>query len=354
MNGKKFCGISFGVSLFMLLMIAGITIYVDPVFHYHAPIEGFPYQLRLGERYVNDGIIRHWNYDAIITGSSMTENFKTTELDQLWGTHSIKVPYSGGRFKEIDQNLQKAFLSGNKVTLVIRGLDTQLINVDKNEKREDAVYPEYLTNNNLFDDVNYLFNKEIFCWDTINTILLSHIGYDKVKSFDAYTNWMANAKFGKENILANYKRPTEVKENLDLEEDDIKRIKENLAQNVTETVKRNPDCDFYFFFPPYSVLWYDYLKRNGEFNKNYEIQKLTIETLLEYENVKLFAWDDCFDLTTNLELYRDMTHYNENINSQMLVWMKENKGLLNEENYEVYLEKCYVFYDTYDYDGIFE
>ena len=40
---------------------------MDPYFHYHGPFSSFSYRL-YEERYINDGISRHFNYDAIITG----------------------------------------------------------------------------------------------------------------------------------------------------------------------------------------------------------------------------------------------------------------------------------------------
>ena len=35
---------------------------------------------------------------ALITGSSLTVNFKTSELDALFGTHAVKVPATGATF----------------------------------------------------------------------------------------------------------------------------------------------------------------------------------------------------------------------------------------------------------------
>ena len=62
------------------IIIGGLLIVVvDPFFHYHAPLESLEYPLiRDNERYQNDGILRHFTYDTIITGTSMTENFETS------------------------------------------------------------------------------------------------------------------------------------------------------------------------------------------------------------------------------------------------------------------------------------
>lgn len=79
MKHTTYLKISILGTLLTLAALAGITIYVDPLFHYHAPLGSLQYPL-YDERYMNDGIVRHFDYDAIITGSSMTENFKTSFL----------------------------------------------------------------------------------------------------------------------------------------------------------------------------------------------------------------------------------------------------------------------------------
>lgn len=59
------------------------------MFHYHAPLKFLSYPL-VNERYQNNGIVRHFDYDSVITGTSMTENFKTSEAQKLFGSDFIK------------------------------------------------------------------------------------------------------------------------------------------------------------------------------------------------------------------------------------------------------------------------
>ena len=87
------------IFLTILIVVGAFMVVVDPYFHYHKPIEGLQYSLQ-NERYQNNGIVKHFEYDAIITGSSMTECFKTSKMDEIFGVKSIKVPYSGGSYKE--------------------------------------------------------------------------------------------------------------------------------------------------------------------------------------------------------------------------------------------------------------
>ena len=82
---KKWVIAFFALLLAILLLLGSITAVLDPYFHYHAPLEGLSYEL-FYQRYQNDGIVKHFDYDALITGNSMTENFKTSLCDELFGT----------------------------------------------------------------------------------------------------------------------------------------------------------------------------------------------------------------------------------------------------------------------------
>lgn len=92
--------------LIVFCIILGMIIcvvYYDPYFHYHSPNEKFYYNLK-NERSQNDGIIRNFDYDAIITGTSMTENFKVSQANDLFNIKAIKVCFAGGTYREIDDN----------------------------------------------------------------------------------------------------------------------------------------------------------------------------------------------------------------------------------------------------------
>ena len=108
--------------LISFCLLGSITIYIDPFFHYHAPLANYEYPIT-NERYQNNGITRHFEYDSIITGTSMTENFKTSEADKLFNATFIKIPYSGGGYKEIDDSLELAYKYTKNIKYVIRALD---------------------------------------------------------------------------------------------------------------------------------------------------------------------------------------------------------------------------------------
>ena len=105
-----------------LVFWALVMIITDPYFHYHKPLSFLSYRL-YEERYTNDGIARHFDYDALITGTSMTQNFKTSEMDELLGTRAVKNTFSGAGYQELSENLERALQRNPDLKTVLMGLD---------------------------------------------------------------------------------------------------------------------------------------------------------------------------------------------------------------------------------------
>ena len=237
------------VALVMLLVIV-----IDPFFHYHAPIKGLPYILS-EERYQNDGIVKHFDYEAMITGSSTSQNFKASDIERLWGYETVKVPLAGSSFKEQDAIVKTAIANNPDLKMVIRGLDPDAINRDKDYMAYDE-YPEYLYDNNPFNDADYIFNKDVMLMIVRNGMRLVK-GKGSV-SFDEYSNFNNAVPFGLQAVLSSFVRQEE-RDTVSppFSDEDYARMRENLTQNVIETAINNPDIEFFVFFAPPCIFYWD-------------------------------------------------------------------------------------------------
>lgn len=339
----------------VLALFAFVTIYVDPVFHYHAPLSGWGYEL-FDERYQNDGIVKHFAYDAIITGTSMTENFKTSLCDKLFGVKSIKVSFQGGAYKEINANLQTAFKNNKNIKLVIRGLDIDTIDSEWDAdyigvQRDGYVFPTYLTDDNIFNDVNYLWNKTIFTNYTMREIAARK---EEPTSFDQYGNWSGSAKYGLNAILENYNRQDKTDNESIFGDIDRERLEKMMEHNILQIIKENADTEFYFFFAPYSICYWDERNNTGSLNYKIDAVKYAIELMQEYPNTRIFLFPENYEVVCNLDNYKDTRHYGEWINDDMLQWMHDGQYEITKDNYEQHIENIREFYNNYDYDSIYE
>lgn len=349
---KKWLVSVLSCTLAILLMISIMMVIVDPCFHYHKPLSCFGYIMD-NQRYQNDGIVKHFDYDAIIVGSSMTENFKPSELNSLYGVNAIKVPFSGGSYREVNDLVETALRHNNSVKMVVRGLDyNRLFNTA--DHRDYDEYPEYLYDKNPINDVFYLLNAEL-----IMTAVQDIIGKDsngKLRiDFDAYSNWQQYYSFGKEAVDANYARNTLTlptsQDHVTDEEYNI--INENIYQNVIQIAEENPQIDFYYYFTPYSIAYMDYFRFRGELEKQFEAEKYIVNMLLPYENIHIYSFFLEHDVIENLDNYRDVAHHSEGVNSLILQWIHDGRDLLTQQNADEYLEKEKEYYLNFDYESFF-
>lgn len=342
-----------------LAIVASWVIRVDPYFHYHKPNTARYFYSLYNQRSQNDGISRNFEYEGLITGTSMTENFKTSEAENVFGCRFIKVPYSGGTYKEMNDNLKVAIAHNPNLKIIIRGLDMGKFIEDKDAMREDlGKYPTYLYNDNPLDDVQYIFNRDVI-FKTVYGMVIANDeeGFTSgITPFDAYSNWMKNYTFGvNSSTLFPNGIPTTNKSvtQVDITEEQKEIVLGNVRQNVTSLAEANPDVTFYYFFTPYSAAWWQGLINAGTFNKQIQAEQIEIEEILKVDNIKLFSFNNLKEITTDLNNYKDIAHYAEWINSLMLKYMKDERCLLTQQNYEEYLQAEKEFYWNFDYDTCF-
>lgn len=332
---------------------AAATAYIDPFLHYHGPLSSFQYPLNENdERYLNYGIVKNFTYDALITGSSMCENFKTTEFDSLWGTNSVKAAFAGGSYKEIDELIRRALEVNPEIKYVIRSLDYSSLLNDKDEMMTfNFVHPTYLYDDNLFNDVYYLLNKDVLFNKTYEVIRYTHVG-GVTTTFDAYANWCWEEEYGDETVLEAYDWSVGVASECAFTEEQRNTVVASIHQNVIETAQNNPDVIFYVFFPPYSICYWDMMHINGQINMRIDAEKCAIEELLQCPNIKLYSFCTNYELVCNLDNYMDQAHFGEWVNSRILNWMYADEYLLTTENYEEYINSIREFYNSYDYASL--
>lgn len=342
----------YAIILFIAIGSIIMLVYkVDPFIHYHKPCDKLYYSLN-NQRSQNNGICKHFDYDGIITGTSMTENFKASEAKEIFEGDFIKVPFSGGSYKEINDNLIVACNYNKNLKMVIRCLDEGRIFDDKDNMRTDlGKYPTYLYDDNIFNDVNYVFNKDII-FGRIYQMLSDYKsgGKNGMTSFDRYSYWMPSYTFGKNAVLGSREKFEKSKDENRITEEEIKRIKENTEQNIVSLARKNPDIEFNYFISPYSAAWWGSVNEDGNLKKKIYGEKVLIEEVLPVKNINLYSFNDMFNITTDLNNYKDSTHYGEWVNSSILKFIKNKEGLLTRDNYEEYLEKTYNFYRNFDYN----
>ena len=341
--------------LILASLVVGSVYYADPFFHYHKPLTDRFYYPLDNQRYQNDGIIRNFDYDAMITGTSMTENFKTSELDSLFSVRSIKVPYSGAAFKEVNRGIERALDSHKDMKMVVRSLDIGYLFTDKNWERDDlGEFPEYLYDDDPFNDVKYIFNKDILFNRTYRMFKDSREDGFKpgIITFDEYSYWQDGAVMGRKAVCPDGIKVDTKAAPVYMSEDEKNTLKENLDQNFISLAVKYPAVDFYIYFTPYSMAWWGEQVNSGNVYKYVEAERYAMEQLTKCDNIKLFSYNDRIDITGDLDNYKDTTHYGARVSSDILKWMKDDKGRITRENYESFTKEELRRYLDFDYESL--
>lgn len=337
------------VLLLLLVLIVAVVVFVDPYFHYHKPFDFMSYRL-YEERYINDGIGRHFDYDAIITGTSMAQNFKPSELDALFGTRAVKMPFSGAGYEELSENLDRALARNGNVKMVLWAVDYNGL-LRSYDWQQYENYPTYLYDDNPFNDVSYVLNKSILYHGVMPNALMSLTGQPRT-TMDEYSSWVNET--GLEHILLSYDRNNvNIPATVDFGDSEKQTVIQTIENNFVDLIEKYPDTEFYLFYTPYSICYWDALNIKGTIQRQTEAEKLATEMLLQYPNVKLYNFFDQYEVICNPDYYNDDGHYSAEINSRILGWMAEGTGLLTQDNYEERLKEEQNFYLSYDYDSIY-
>ena len=170
---------------------------------------------------------------------------------------------------------------------------------------------------------------------------------------DLAFNWNSSNNFSKEEALNSYTRPKISKNEVNFNYY-MQNYEANM-KNITKYIEEYTKTKFVIFFPSYSILSWDNMVRTNRLEASMDITKRVMEDLLEYDNVELYYFTNVEEIITNLDNYKDYTHYNEDINYYMYESMcKTGEHRITKENYIEEINKMRNIAISYNYDKIFE
>ena len=138
-------------------------------------------------------------------------------------------------------------------------------------------------------------------------------------------------------------------------DEEREELRVSIEKNFVANVKAHPDVQFYYFFPPYSVLgWYITYISDGKYYAYTEAMRMISEEMIQYDNVHLFTFDDAYDITTNLDNYGDAGHYSAEISDWIIEQMAADNYRLTEDNIDSRLSEIEKYYYELDYEKFYE
>ena len=357
-NFKKSIKIYFFIVLIIPSLLFSYIYYYDPMQIFHKSYIQNDLHLHDNMRQQAAGIINNFEFDSIILGTSMLENTSSFEASEILGGNFVNISISGSDFYERKFVLSHA-LKKKDIKYVIYSIDVDSYNLRKWHQNYSIDTFDYLYDENLFNDFNVYWNEKFF--KCILSFSKDKLCIGNKKTLEYPNNWFINKVYsdrfgGLDNWFKskNDKRIRDVFSSivsvsqkikkgerfpLDGIEENIKKHEDYLDEYLLDNVKKYKNTRFIFVFPPYSRMHYAQWKQYNQ--PKYEIHKAIIKYLVQqsviHKNLEIYGYEDK-DFLDDIANYKDLSHYHQKINSEMLQSFKNKTELLTIENVDSYLK----------------
>jgi len=260
---------------------------------------------------------------------------------------------SGGKPLEQFTLVKKALETGS-VKKVIWDIHTYYLYKSTSQIDKKHTFPYKLySDNRLKQAFFYLFNKDYI--KSSFEVFTGKVDWGRwTEDADKLNYWMdrdvKKGKFSKyiskENIaILNSKiidRSISYKDVLE-----SKYKYQNIDQYIFDLISKYPNVEFNFFFPPYSTWFYRSMKTKDVYRFLYA-RKYFVEKIKMMDNVKVYGFDNNYDITNKISNYKDYGHYKNWVNDYIMDSIMNNKHEIVNDNLNEYLRYMVDNINSYD------
>ncbi len=110
---------------------------------------------------------------------------------------------------------------------------------------------------------------------------------------------------------------------------------------------------FIFYASPYSILYWDDCILRGRLTAEICALNELYSALLQYDNVRLFYFQDDWDLITDLNNYKDYSHFSKDVSHYLYECMRDGRHELTKDTSFDTLYKFSEDVAAYDHESSF-
>ena len=312
MSPKKWIRSFFCLALAALALLCAAAWAVDPYLQFRVRDNTY----LLNARFVDAGLIANYDYDTLLAGSSMTQNFDMELFRAELDCKPLHVSLGGLNALEMSQLVQAAYRAGKAETLYLC-VDLSYFT----DEPSGSQFPAHLFRSDILSRLRYLLSYEVwFRYIPADLALMAADRLDialppkyiRSRSIDLLENWSLDEPTGKDVFLRNaWLAPVP----------ETPPDREALLRGMlgrADAFLAGFDfsrCRHVFFFPPYSGLfWYNaYLSQDYE---NYLRAKEYFVCRAEALGAEVYDFQGA-PFTSDMGVYRDSMHYGAEINDWM-------------------------------------
>lgn len=335
---RKYLAIS-AISFIVLMFCLGMASYlVDPFFQFRVKSDS---QYFLNPRFVNGGLAKNYEYNTVVLGSSMVQNYNLSILRK--NNDAVKpVKLSTGGMNILEMEYLYSFIKKDEVKACIINIDIPQFNLTSEEVR----YPKYLYDNGLMNKLEYLYGYETLIRFTPIDLGLSlylknkediPLVYKMKTSIDNIGNTSLDGYFSAEHVKELYLNGISVslQDNNGMKERMHNRLDTMFSRMAFE---KHKNIQYTLVLPPYSALyWYHTTK--AEYKSQFiDFIYYLNNAVKNYDNVKIAFFFD-IDEITDLNNYTDITHFSPVLSDKILENIDNPIYKLNSSNIDSRIQR---------------
>lgn len=104
--------------------------------------------------------------------------------------------------------------------------------------------------------------------------------------------------------------------------------------------------------PPYSACYWKEISDNNLLDVAIGIERAALEEVLNVDNIKVYSFMDCYEITTDWSHYSDEIHFKGTVDDYIFEAIHAGEHQVTKDNCESYLQGLKEFYEGYDYKAM--
>ncbi len=326
-QSKKW-GITFLCAVIVMSMIVCSAIYVvDPYFQFRVRDN----QYFMNTKYVDAGLVKNYDYDTVIIGSCMIQNYDISKFNSLLEVNAVKIGSAGLTpdgiidYTLLANRVGKArnyYLNIDFISFGSKG-DDEAIGLQE-ELNLNEYY--YLLEDNMLSKLKYMFGYE--AWFRFMPVDFGLIAYRAVggntscgkigtrTSIAHNGEWSDEYVYGEEAVMSRKNQEIVCLDETEKEEllQAMKADMDNFIDRIDFT-----QGSYTFIFPPYSYLFWEDAKAANTYEVYVEAKEYMIEKIKQRGGT---VYDfQSIEKTHDLDYYTDTIHYSKYMNDYMIECM---------------------------------
>ena len=325
--GRRFFASVLAVALLAAAAVIAFNAWVDPFQHYRKAHRFPPRFYSAWQRYENPGLARHYDYDRIVTGSSLMECVAPADVDRVMGGRTINLSVSAQTAYDAGQLLRTALRTG-KARHVIMNLDYNAFSGPPGRSGFSEPFPAYMYDDTAWNDLPYVLGvgtlrKSV---ETVLGLRWSRFSADPARMWD----WMDGVQFSASKVVQGLD-PDDLNARFRQPQRTLEGMQASFEANIVPLIESHPQVRFSFLYAPYTILvWLDFEQR-GQLEPTLAFREWVVERTARYPNVETFDFHAEAPMVLDLARFTDIYHHSPDVSRAVIRAMHRGENRLTRE-----------------------